>query len=245
MKSIKITIQENIGKAFFICLLILMLLPVVVNAGGTNPEASSSGSQALSNSDSEALSNSGADSFAGVNIDSHDSSSGYSYNPAVDLSKSVPNAIAPNPHVGFGVCDSAYTFSLGYIGGGIGFGVPVSDTDCNRREDAKTMKGLNAVEVGFEVMCEDLRVFRASYRAGKPCYPSEDLVDELSDDELELLSFYKQQEEDRLREEADRRKNLENLRNISGKRDIYKEMQLMEDRVAQKLDNIHRLNNLK
>lgn len=134
-------------------------------------------------------------SLAGASIDSHDVVD--SVTQAPDLSRSVGYAPSMNGTVGLNVCAKHAGISLGWAGMAVGTLIPLSDKDCNRRMNAITMKNLQSVATGREVMCSDIDVLRASVRAGSFCWlESDELLQELS--EAERAYYYKVQEENRV-----------------------------------------------
>lgn len=156
-----------------------LLVPAVF--ADDNTSVTSPSSTAI-DADADSVSQSG--SFSGSQIDSHDRSAVTNYGP--DLGRSVANVVVPNPGQGINVCSKSFTAGVGISGLGFGFGVPINDTACNRRADAITARNLGEAILGKEVMCEHKRFFKASYRAGRPCFPDSDMMKSLSDDEMEI-----------------------------------------------------------
>jgi hypothetical protein len=109
--------------------------------------------------------------------------SNHSRNRASDLSKAVPFVTAPSLSTGFNVCDSSASLGLGWSGFGASIGLPINDDQCNRRQDALTMLNMEEKGIAKETMCTSVRIFKASIRAGSPCFPESDMLDELSDSE--------------------------------------------------------------
>jgi hypothetical protein len=153
-----------------------------------------------------------------------------SRNFGTDVSKSVPYVTAPSNSVGFNVCDSTASFGIGFSGLGFSFGLPISDEQCNRRADAREV-GLTISDkaIAKEVMCSSKRVFRASYRAGRPCFPESNMLDELTDSEMKI---YKQM----LNAQKAQKQQ------VSKRQD---DLKALEQRFNKKLDNFHRINQMK
>lgn len=117
-------------------------------------------------------------SFAGsqVNLDSHDRSTGY----GSDLSRNVPNVIAPSLTTSNETCMGSTSGGVTIAGFGITAGSTWSDSHCRRRLDARQLHSMGYRPVGFELMCVDDDLYEAAKRAGMPCVSRDGDFDEVS-----------------------------------------------------------------
>jgi hypothetical protein len=151
--------------ALTVLIIILGLLSSSAKAGGVNSIADQGQEQR---------------SHSVANVDT----STRSYAPATDLGKAVPPVYAPATSTGFNVCSKSITGGASVAGFGASLGIPLADEPCNRRQDAIVMMGSGDVATGREIMCDNVKILKASVRAGKPCWLDDpDLLDELSDAE--------------------------------------------------------------
>lgn len=132
--------------------------------------------------------------------------------------RQVGVGVGPALTSSFDACLGSYSAGFGIYGFGVGAGKTYVVESCDRRKDAETAARMGLVPEAKEVMCESVRFFKASVRAGKPCFPDEDMLDELSDSELEWYNSYKDK-----------------------KVAAVNEQQAFEERVNRKLDNFHRI----
>jgi hypothetical protein len=182
-----ITTLNFIGKIMkkLSVLLTLLLASSATLAGGSIPThpldlapTQTQEQTATASSTSNAVAN-------GSTINNNVRGGGYGSRQSVDLGRLVPSVQAPNMAVGFFSCTKSVTGSVNFGGFGAGLGIPLADDKCDTRQDAQTMKNLGYQAIAKETMCANTNIFRASYRAGRPCFPSDEMLSELSPAELE------------------------------------------------------------
>ena len=97
-------------------------------------------------------------------------------NMTTTLKSPPPSAISPTINTSnsdlctFGVAGAVQTQILG-----ISMGSQVTDENCERLKNAKTMYDMGMKVAAVSVMCQDKRVFDAMWNAGTPC-PKDGLI---------------------------------------------------------------------
>ena len=99
-------------------------------------------------------------------------------NMTTTLKSPPPSAISPTINTSnsdlctFGVAGAVQTQILG-----ISMGSQVTDTNCEKLKNAKTLYDMGMKVAAVSVMCQDKRVFDAMWNAGTPC-PKDGLIGE-------------------------------------------------------------------
>jgi len=117
---------------------------------------------------------------------------------SVDTSNHSRTSYPKNRQVGYAVgpaltssidaCLGSYSAGFGVYGFGLGAGKTYLIKSCDIRKDAETSARMGLVAEAKEVMCSSTRFFKASIRAGRPCFPEEEMIDELTDTELSYFN---------------------------------------------------------
>lgn len=116
-------------------------------------------------------------------------------NTTTTLKSPPPSAIAPTINTSnsdlctFGVAGAVQTQILG-----ISTGTQVTDDNCERLKNAKTLYDMGMKVAAVSVMCQDKRVFDAMMHAGTPC-PFEGLIGAEAKQGWELAAITAEEEE--------------------------------------------------
>lgn len=117
-------------------------------------------------------------------------------NTTTTLKSPPPSAIAPTINTSnsdlctFGVAGAVQTQILG-----ISTGTQVTDDNCERLKNAKTLYDMGMKVAAVSVMCQDKRVFDAMMHAGTPC-PFEGLIGAEAKQGWELAAITAEEEEE-------------------------------------------------
>ena len=117
-------------------------------------------------------------------------------NTTTTLKSPPPSAIAPTINTSnsdlctFGVAGAVQTQILG-----ISTGTQVTDDNCERLKNAKTLYDMGMKVAAVSVMCQDKRVFDAMMHAGTPC-PFEGLIGAEAKQGWELAAITAKEEEE-------------------------------------------------
>lgn len=118
-------------------------------------------------------------------------------NTTTTLKSPPPSAIAPTINTSnsdlctFGVAGAVQTQILG-----ISTGTQVTDENCERLKNAKTLYDMGMKVAAVSVMCQDERVFDAMMHAGTPC-PYDGLIGEEAKQGWELAAITAEEEEEK------------------------------------------------
>ena len=116
-------------------------------------------------------------------------------NTTTTLKSPPPSAIAPTINTSnsdlctFGVAGAVQTQILG-----ISTGTQITDENCERLKNAKTLYDMGMKVAAVSVMCQDKRVFNAMMHAGTPC-PYEGLIGAEAKQGWELAAITAEEEE--------------------------------------------------
>jgi len=116
-------------------------------------------------------------------------------NTTTTLKSPPPSAIAPTINTSnsdlctFGVAGAVQTQILG-----ISTGTQVTDENCERLKNAKTLYDMGMKVAAVSVMCQDERVFDAMMHAGTPC-PYDGLIGAEAKQGWELAALTEEEEE--------------------------------------------------
>ena len=117
-------------------------------------------------------------------------------NTTTTLKSPPPSAIAPTINTSnsdlctFGVAGAVQTQILG-----ISTGTQITDDNCERLKNAKTLYDMGMKVAAVSVMCQDKRVFDAMMHAGTPC-PYEGLIGAEAKQGWELAAITAEEEEE-------------------------------------------------
>lgn len=117
-------------------------------------------------------------------------------NTTTTLKSPPPSAIAPTINTSnsdlctFGVAGAVQTQILG-----ISTGTQITDDNCERLKNAKTLYDMGMKVAAVSVMCQDKRVFDAMMHAGTPC-PYDGLIGEEAKQGWELAAITAEEEEE-------------------------------------------------
>jgi len=199
----------NLVKGFFILIALFILVIKVAYSGGVTGVPGGAAAQSGSQSFGQA-----AAYGSNVSIDSH----GRSYVNAPDLSRQVPNIIAPSLTTSSESCMGSTSGGITVAGFGMTLGSTWSDDYCRRRLDARQWHSMGMMPIGKELMCVSEENYEAAKRAGIPCVLREG----------DSLTAEQELAEQRMRELADSRRK-------------YIDLQALEQRMDQKFNNLHRI----
>lgn len=150
--------KTTFKTTFKTSLLCLALLSTSVFAAGADTSSTASSANTQSQDSNSSAGNNFNQDF------------GHNTSNAVDVSRSVGAAIAPNLATTLTeTCMGSTSVGAGWSGFGASFGTTWRDSSCTRRLDARQVSAFGDVATAREMMCESQTMRDAAKRVGRPC----------------------------------------------------------------------------